>query len=107
MSGLRRKPLTPNCPTVAAAAPPKSRSPVRRRPSPPSKQAGDPLQLQARLAASEMKRAQLERENALLRADAEKKAATIATLRAELAAARRAAERVPSAQQAAALQAER
>ena len=49
MSGLRRKPLTPKSPNVAAAAPPKSRSPVRRRPSPPSKQAGDPLQLQARL----------------------------------------------------------
>ena len=81
MSGLRRKPLTPKSPNVAAAAPPKSRSPVRRRPSPPSKQAGDPLQLQARLAASEMKRAQLERENALLRTDAEKKAATTATSR--------------------------
>ena len=91
MSALRRKPLTPKSPNVAEGKPPKSRSPVRRRPSPPSKQAGDPLQLQARLAASEMKRAQLERENALLRADAEKKAATIATLRAELAAARRAA----------------
>ena len=31
MSGLRRKPLTPKSPNVAAAAPPKSRSPVRRR----------------------------------------------------------------------------
>ena len=91
MSALRRKPLTPKSPNVAEGKPPKSRSPVRRRPSPPSKQAVDPLQLQARLAASEMKRAQLERENALLRTDAEKKAATIATLRAELAAARRAA----------------
>ena len=76
MSTLRRKPLTPKSPNVAEAKPPKSRSPVRRRPSPPSKQAGDPLQLQARLAASEMKRAQLERENALLKNDAEKKAAT-------------------------------
>jgi len=94
MSGLRRKPLTPKTPNVATAAPPKSRSPPpRRRPSPPAKHAApvDALQLQARLAASEMKRSLLEQENVALRADAEKKSATIATLRAELGAARRAA----------------
>ena len=52
----------PKSPNVAEAKPPKSRSPVRRAPRHPQNKAGDPLQLQARLAASEMKRAQLERE---------------------------------------------